>query len=76
MSSTFIPVLVDSGLDRRNIFFVNGPFPDGNGQHIHRISERIPGRQQKMHWPQKKIAPVSFSQKLALIFGLKWKKMG
>jgi hypothetical protein len=29
-----------------------------------------------MHWPQKKIAAVGFSQKLALIFGLKWKKMG
>ena len=53
MSPTLVPMAVDGGLNRRNIFFVNGPFPDGNGQHVHRISERISGRQKKMNRGQK-----------------------
>ncbi len=76
MSPALIPMLIDGSLNKRNIFFGNGSFSDGDGQHVHRISEKTIGRQQKMHWSQKKIAAVGFSQKLALIFGLKWKKMG
>ena len=63
MGSAFVPMIVDSDLNRRNIFFINGPFPDGNGQHVHRISERIRGRQQKMHRPQKKLLLEVFHKK-------------
>ncbi len=71
MSSALVPMPDDCGLNRRNIFFVNGPFSDGNGQHVNRISERTSGRQQKMHGPQKKVAAGDFARELVWIFGLK-----
>jgi hypothetical protein len=55
MSSALLPMAVDGGLNRRDIFFGNGPFSDGNGQHVHRVSERFNGRQQKMNRPEKKL---------------------
>ena len=55
MGSAFVPMIVDDSLNSRNIFFVNGPFSDGNGQHVHRISERFRGRQKKMDKGRKKL---------------------
>jgi len=43
-----VPMLIDDGLDQWQIGVGNGPFSDGDGQHDHRISKRILGRQLKM----------------------------
>jgi len=54
MLSALTPVLIYRGLNLDNISVGDGPFSDGNGQHIHYISERAQGRQAKM----KKVYPV------------------
>ncbi len=48
-----VPITVDSGLDRRNVFLGDGSFSDGKRQHFNCISERINGRQPKMDKGQK-----------------------
>jgi hypothetical protein len=48
MLSTLTPVLIYRVLDLDNISAGDGFFSDGNGQHIHYISERAQGRQPKM----------------------------
>jgi len=48
MLSAPAPVLIDRGLDWNDVVSGDGPFSDGNGQHIHYIPERARGRQAKM----------------------------
>lgn len=43
-----VPMIIDNSLNEWQIGVANGPFSDGDGQHDHRISKRILGRQQKM----------------------------
>ena len=42
-----VPMFIDNSLNEWQIGVTNGPFSDGDGQHDHRISKRILGRQQK-----------------------------
>ena len=44
MLSALTPVLIYRGLNLDNISVGDGLFSDGNGQHIHYISERAQGR--------------------------------
>jgi hypothetical protein len=53
MLSALAPVLVDRGLDWNDIVSGDGPFSDGQGQHIHRITEKGCGRQPKMKKSEK-----------------------
>jgi hypothetical protein len=50
-----MPMLINSSLDQLNISLGDDSFSNGNGQHAHCISEKNPRRQQKTHWPQKKL---------------------
>jgi hypothetical protein len=54
LSTAFIPILPDSGLDQLKVGLSDVPLPDGNGQHSHCISEQDRRRQQKMHGNEKK----------------------
>ena len=54
MLSALTPVLIYLGLNLDNISVGDGSFSDGNGQHIHYISERAKGRQPKMGKSEKK----------------------
>ncbi|MCF8070633.1 MAG: hypothetical protein K9L30_18790 [Desulfobacterales bacterium] len=76
MSPALVPMAVNGGLNSRNIFFGNGPFSDGNGQHVHRISERFSGRQQKIHKPQKKIVGRGLFEEIGVDFWVEMKKDG
>ncbi len=71
MSPALIPMLIDGSLNKRNIFFGNGSFSDGDGQHVHRISEKTIGRQQKMHRNEKKWAMEYFLSENSRFFELK-----
>ena len=48
MLSAPAPVLVDRGLDWNDVLSGDGPFSDGQRQHIHRITKKGCGRQPKM----------------------------
>ncbi len=48
MLSAPAPVLVDRGLDRNDVLSADGPFSDGQRQHIQRITKKRCGRQPKM----------------------------
>ena len=71
MSPALVPMAEDGGLNSRNIFFGNGPFSDGNGQHVYRISKRFSGRQQKMDIGRKKLWATRRGRSAGRIFGLK-----
>ena len=43
-----VPMFIDNSLNEWQIDVANGLFSDGDGQHDHRISKRILGRQLKM----------------------------
>ena len=64
MLSALTPVLIDRGLNLDNISVGDGPFSDGNGQHIHYISERAQGRQPKMKKSEKKQAGCDLTAEL------------
>ena len=49
MLSALTPMRINRGLDLNNISVGDGPFSDGNGQHIHCIKERAQGRQPKIY---------------------------
>ena len=61
MLSALTPVLIYRGLNLDNISVGDGPFSDGNGQHIHYISERAQGRQPKMKKSEKKFDGVDLT---------------
>jgi len=71
LSATFMPMFPDSRLDQLKVGLSDGPFPDGNGQHSHCISEQNRRRQQKMHENEKKWAVEYFLSEMVRIFGLK-----
>ena len=55
MLSAPAPVLVDRGLDWNDVLSGDGPFSDGQRQHIHCITEKGYGRQPKMQKSEKNL---------------------
>jgi hypothetical protein len=64
MLSAPAPVLVDRGLDWNDVLSGDGPFSDGQRQHIHRITKKGCGRQPKMKKSGKKIGGWNLTVKL------------
>jgi hypothetical protein len=48
MLSALAPMHVDRGLDRNDVLSGEGPFSNGQRQHVHRIIRKECGRQPKM----------------------------
>ena len=69
MLSALAPVLVDRGLDRNDVLSGDGPFSDGQRQHIHRITKKGCGRQPKMKKSEKNWW-VEFDRKIGQKSGL------
>lgn len=68
MLSAPAPVLVDRGLDWNDVLSGDGPFSDGQRQHIHRITKKGCGRQPKMK-KVKKNWWVEFDRKISQKLG-------
>jgi len=47
-AAAVVPMLINNVLDDGQVGLANGPVSNGDGQHDHRISKRIRGRQLKM----------------------------
>jgi hypothetical protein len=47
-AAAVVPMLINNVLDYGQVGVMNGPVSNGDGQHDHRISKRIRGRQRKM----------------------------
>ena len=69
MLSALTPVLIYRGLNLDNISVGDGPFSDGNGHHIHYISERAQGRQPKIGESDKKFGGMRFDRKIGQKLG-------
>jgi hypothetical protein len=69
MLSTLTPMLIYRGLDLNNISVGDGPFSDGNGQHIHYIPERARGRQAKMKKIGNIFSGVEFDRRIGQKLG-------
>ena len=76
MSSALILILIDSGPNKRDIFFVNGSFSHGNKQHIHRIAERMHGRHRKMQGTQENLSYRGFFREIGVVFWVEMKEDG
>ena len=61
--TAFIPMFIDSDLNRLKISVSDCSFPDGNGQHIHCISEGKKPRQQKVKKSEKNIGRENLTGK-------------
>ena len=68
-------MLVDSGLNKRDIFFANGSFSDSNGRHARCIAERKGGRHPIMHRPQKKLRKGRLCTKITPDVWVEMKKL-
>ena len=72
MLSALTPVLIYRGLNLDNISVGDGPFSDGNGQHIHYISERAQGRQPKKGKSENNFGGVEFDRGIGQKLGLSY----
>ena len=65
MLSALTPKRINRVLNLNNISVGDGPFSDGNGQHIHCITEKGFGRQPKMKKSGKNFDGVEFDRRIS-----------